>query len=335
MGKGDKRQMQTPKMSIIIPIYNTEQYLNQCIDSILDQSYKDLEIILIDDGSTDKSPEICDEYEKKDKRVRVIHKTNGGQAEARNFGIDTADGDYILFMDSDDWWDDAEALERTVKLIEENKSDVYVFGVKKYFQEDDVIVEDPWETGEFYLLKNKRDKFNFIMQNNLFNAGAWNKIIKKEFIDRNNMRFVVEQRMEDIEWCAKILLYTQNIVPIKENFYIYRKQNNSSVTSNVKLKSLFDILSVIKKYSTIVVKKSDKDYVLHYLAHQYIVLMAISNRFAKKDVNELLKDMKKYWWLIKYHLYPYVNTAYKFRFLGFNGLRKLLGLYLKNKTIKQ
>ena len=323
--------MQTLKMSIIIPIYNTEQYLNQCVDSVLNQTYRNIEIILVDDGSTDGSPKICDEYAKKDNRVKVIHKTNGGQAEARNFGIDTADGDYILFMDSDDWWEDAEALERTVKLIGENKADVYVFGVKKYFQEDDVIVEDPWETSEVYLLKNKTDKFNVIMQNDLFNAGAWNKIIKKEYINRNNMRFVVEQRMEDIEWCAKILLHTQDIVPLKENFYIYRKQNYNSVTSNVKPKSLVDILSVIKKYSAIVVKKSDKEYVLNYLAHQYIVLMAISNKFSKKDIDELLVDMKQYWWLIKYHLYPYVNTAYKFRFFGFNGLRKLLGLYLKVK----
>lgn len=331
MGKGDKRKMQTPKMSIIIPIYNTEQYLNQCVDSVLDQTYRNFEIILIDDGSTDGSPKICDEYVKKDKRVRVIHKVNGGLSEARNTGLDIADGEYILFIDSDDWWDDAEALERTVKIIKENKADVYVFGVKKYFQADDVILADPWKINRFYILQAKQDRINAIMENDLFNTGAWNKIIKKEFIDLNNMRFIANQCSEDIEWCTKILLRTQNILPLRENFYVYRKQNSRSITSNVKLKSLVDILSVIKKYSTIVVKKSDKDYVLNYLAHQYIVLMAISNKFAKKDIEELLIDMKKYWWLIKYHLYPYVNTAYKFRFLGFSGLRKLLGLYLKIK----
>ena len=93
-----------PKVSVIIPVYNVEQYLNRCIDSVLNQTYKDFEIILVDDGSTDKSGEICDVYAEKDSRITVIHKENGGLSDARNFGIDAARGDFLTFLDSDDYF---------------------------------------------------------------------------------------------------------------------------------------------------------------------------------------------------------------------------------------
>lgn len=95
-----------PLISVIVPVYNVERYLNQCIDSILAQTYKDFELILVDDGSKDKSGEICDEYVKKDSRIRVFHKKNGGVSSARNYGIDNAQGTYICFVDSDDWVDE-------------------------------------------------------------------------------------------------------------------------------------------------------------------------------------------------------------------------------------
>ena len=101
------------KFSVIIPIYKVEQYLRQCVDSVLAQTYTDVEIILVDDGSPDSCPAICDEYAKKDSRIKVIHKPNGGLSDARNAGLDMAQGEYVLFLDSDDWWDDKDALRKT------------------------------------------------------------------------------------------------------------------------------------------------------------------------------------------------------------------------------
>ena len=91
------------KISVIVPVYKTEQYLNRCVQSITDQTYKNLEIILVDDGSPDNCPEMCDQWAKKDERIKVIHKRNGGLSSARNAGLDSATGDYIMFADSDDW----------------------------------------------------------------------------------------------------------------------------------------------------------------------------------------------------------------------------------------
>ena len=106
-------------VSIIVPIYGVEEYLSKCIDSIINQTYKNLEIILVDDGSPDKCPDICDAFEKKDERIKVIHKKNGGLSDARNAGIDTAHGDYIVFVDSDDW-------------IENTMVEHLLFACKKY-----------------------------------------------------------------------------------------------------------------------------------------------------------------------------------------------------------
>lgn len=98
--------------SVIIPIYNVEDYLEQCVNSVLNQTYKDLEIILVNDGSKDKCPEMCDDFAKKDERILVLHKKNGGLSSARNFGMDHASGKYILFLDSDDYWSEKEALNK-------------------------------------------------------------------------------------------------------------------------------------------------------------------------------------------------------------------------------
>ena len=99
------------RFSIIIPVYNSEKYLKACVNSVLQQSYKDIEVILVDDGSKDRSPQICDTYAGQDKRIRTIHKKNGGTADARNAGLEVATGDYITFIDNDDYWKDRYALE--------------------------------------------------------------------------------------------------------------------------------------------------------------------------------------------------------------------------------
>lgn len=128
------------KFSIIIPCYKVEQYLHQCVDSVLAQTYEDYEVILVDDGSPDNSPAICDEYGKKTDKVKVIHKPNGGLSDARNAGLDVARGEFVLFLDSDDWWDDKEALHKIDTCIKKTGADIIIFGMKKYFSLENVMV---------------------------------------------------------------------------------------------------------------------------------------------------------------------------------------------------
>lgn len=119
-----------PLVTIIVPVYNVEKYLKKCVDSILNQTYKNIEVILIDDGSSasDKSPIICDEYAKKDKRIKVIHKINGGLSSARNAGLDIAKGDYIYFVDSDDWID-KDTIKDNIKILVEKKQILFALTI--------------------------------------------------------------------------------------------------------------------------------------------------------------------------------------------------------------
>ena len=113
-------------VSIVIPIYNVEKYLNECVDSVIVQTYHDLEIILVDDGSTDNSGKLCDEYKKIDDRIKVIHQKNGGLSAARNTGMDSAIGEYLYFLDSDDYIE-PQTVERLVDTIEQEKADIVLF----------------------------------------------------------------------------------------------------------------------------------------------------------------------------------------------------------------
>lgn len=143
------------KFSIIIPVYKVELYLRQCINSVLNQSYKDFELILVDDGSPDNCPVICDEYASRDIRVKVIHKSNGGLSDARNAGLDIAKGEYVLFLDSDDWWDDVLALEKINLKIKDTDADLIIIGMKKFFSKKNVLVMN--------CIPQKCDKIKFIL----------------------------------------------------------------------------------------------------------------------------------------------------------------------------
>ena len=129
-------------ISIIVPVYNMEKYLTQCVSSLINQNYKDVEIILVDDGSTDASPQMCDEFAKQDDRIKVIHKTNGGQGSARNMGLDIANGEYISFIDSDDWVD--------INMY------THLLSVSEKYDADLVVCEVAWNEEDGTVRVNKR-----------------------------------------------------------------------------------------------------------------------------------------------------------------------------------
>lgn len=311
------------KYSIIIPVYNVEKYIKQCIDSILTQSYTNYEIILVNDGSKDSSGLICDEYKKINTRIRVIHKPNGGLSSARNAGLDMAKGEYIIFLDSDDWWDDTNALLYIDKKLKEADDDILIFGMKKYFTSSRTYGDERppiLKRGEEISMEN-------LMRNNIFIACACNKVVKHSLINRLNLRFRIGQLSEDIEWCAKLLLANPTINVLPTCFYVYRQQNPSSITATITRKNVEHVLDTIvrltKTQMTVPLK--------HYLANQLVLLMSFSRKVEKNEIADLLDEMKKYWWLIKYNWYPYTRLVSKVRFLGFNNVRYLLSIYHKYK----
>lgn len=185
-----------PKISVIVPVYNVEQYQCRCVDSILAQTFPDFELLLIDDGSKDRSGEICDEYAGKDERVRVFHKENGGVSSARNVGLDNAKGTYICFIDSDDWIE-----EDYLKVINDSISDfdIMFFGAVWHYEDGGqrslsfCPVECKTNIGKeiHHLLRND-------MGVNYFGY-TWNKVFRRDIIEKNNLRFVDELSLSEDE----------------------------------------------------------------------------------------------------------------------------------------
>lgn len=309
------------RFSIILPVYKVEKYLRPCVDSILSQTYQDFEIILVDDASPDSCPQICDEYATKDKRVKVIHKVNGGLSSARNAGLDIAQGDYIIFIDSDDWWDDLEALSKIATRLEETGVDILIFGMKKYFMQRNSFgdVRCPKVLSE-----EKGDSFMLhYMRNNIFVACACDKVVRRDFIEDKKLRFVEGQLSEDIEWCARLLLNNPRISVLSECFYVYRQGNSGSISSNITRKNVFHVYEIIAKYAT-----SDAPVPLkHYLANQLVLLLSFSNLVSWDEVQDIILNCKKYWWLLKYDWYPYVRIVSKVKWLGLMNVRRLLKVY--------
>lgn len=317
------------KFSIIIPCYKVEQYLRQCIESVLAQTFEDYEIILVNDGSPDKTPAICDEYGAQNNNVKVVHKQNGGLSDARNVGLDVAQGEYVMFLDSDDWWDDNDALYKINASITETGDDITIFGMKKYFCQDnrygDIRTPKKCDKGNCTLSHAQMQQY---MRSNIFVACACDKVVRRALIEKDKQRFVKCQTAEDIEWCCKLLLKSPQIGVLEESFYVYRQQVPTSITANVGPKSIGDILDIISRYA----KEDAPAPLLHFLANQYVLLLVNLMRLQNEKEREPFDmEIKKFWWIVDYNLYPYVRIVSRVKILGYSATKRLLGFYYHHK----
>lgn len=224
-----------PEVSVIVPIYKIEQYLPKCIESILDQSYKNFELILVDDGSPDNCPKICDDYAKNDDRVRVVHKENGGLLSARKAGLEAAKGEFIAFVDGDDWVDKF-YLETLFKLAKANDADLVVTG---QFREFDGKIETikPKEAGVY----NEDEIKSYIIPNAIYNGRfcehgistyVWNKLYRRELLYKILMDVPNEIIMgEDAAITYSYLSITKRLVISRIPLYYYRQRHDSIVKS--------------------------------------------------------------------------------------------------------
>lgn len=225
------------KISIIIPVYNSEKYLRTCLDSITNQTLKDIEIIIVDDGSVDKSSEIYNEYLNKDDRIIVIKQTNQKQGAARNRGIEISKGEYIGFVDADDYVD-LTFFEKLYETATRYEADMAIAGLikvcagkKKY----------KWKFESEKLLTSDYDKF--ILGHQIKNAAPYNKIYKRDFIEKNQIRFKENIFYEDGPFTVQAVYYANKIITVPEVFYYYLKNPTSTVNSKQTKKHINDALN--------------------------------------------------------------------------------------------
>lgn len=219
--------------SIIVPVYNAENYLEKCITSVIDQTFNDFELILIDDGSTDHSAYICDQYMKIDKRIKVFHQENAGQTFSRKKGLDKSVGEYILFLDSDDWLDE-KTLEKCFCVLDKCPLDILLFGCKEKRNENEIEV--PINFPEGYYNEQQIEKIilpRLLMDKNgdFFPRALWGKVFRREVIV-NNLNKVPEIIRNGEDMCCVInaVLESRSLFICKDLLYFYRIESTSSLS---------------------------------------------------------------------------------------------------------
>ena len=229
--------------SIVIPIYNTGAFLERCVRSILTQTYQKLEVILVDDGSTDQSAAICDAFALADVRVRVIHQMNLGQSAARNAGILAARGEYVGFLDSDDYWLRSDSLEKIAGLSDTDKqSDLLMFGYRKVWKNTGKIRNKCTKT----TVRGSDDPIRALVQAGEYSNSACNKFVRRDFLLRHKLLFREGSFCEDVEWCGKILrLNPKGVCTLQDPVMVYEVKSNTSAAPS--MKSYTDFMRVFKE----------------------------------------------------------------------------------------
>lgn len=238
-------------VSIIVPVYNVEPYLSECIQSLINQTYTNIEIILVDDGSKDKSGQICDEFTKKDSRIKVIHKQNEGLGLARNSGLAKASGKYVTFIDSDDIAD-ADLVKMLICGIEKNGADTCIGGFKRISENGEIVFKEKYDDALF----DEKEVYNNLFARMLGSApnkhdairmSVWNVLYSMEYIKKYNLRFPSERKFisEDIIWDTEYYKYAKKVQIINSTAYSYRI-TPGSLTQKYK-PNMFNMINVLYK----------------------------------------------------------------------------------------
>ena len=258
-------------VSVIVPVYKVEAYLDECMESIVKQSYSRLEIILIDDGSPDRCPQMCDAWKARDARVKVIHKPNGGLSDARNAGLDICTGEYIAFVDSDDWIN-PEMYQRMVETIEREGADICACNIISVYPNREVS----WG-GKTYTVGDSEKMLDLLYSDSVYPVCAWNKLYRRELWD--GFRFPVGKICEDAFTTFLLLHKAEKIVQITDALYYYRIRSESIMTAAFSHKSMDEEEAWRKNYE--------------FIKENYPKLYRKSFTFYLQSVNVLLHRIKK------------------------------------------
>lgn len=282
--------MKNPLISIVIPIYNAEKYLHECLDSVINQTYKNIEIIAINDGSNDSSLDILNEYFNNDKRIKIYTKENGGVSSARNYALEKVNGDYIMFIDSDDYLVNKNVIQELINNLQ--GYDIIRFG--NYDLKDNNLLENK----QIYELQDEYesgiDFINKVLSNvDTYGWYLWQYIFKKELW--NGIKFPEGRIFEDASTIYKVLLNSNKIKTITEPIYTYR-YNDVSLSKKINLKICKDMLETIDEscnyINTLSIQDNTKELLKNNFSYSYISVVNALYIIDSKDRKELLKILE-------------------------------------------
>ena len=264
-------------VSIIIPIYNVEHYLCKCIDSVLAQTYKDIEVILVDDGSPDACPQICDEYSKTDRRIKVIHKENGGLSSARNAGLDIAMGEYIMFVDSDDWIL-PEMVANMLKKLQDVQADMCLCGLNRVNEKNEKLSSVSYSD----TVLTKHDAYELLVQGNVVFIVACAKLYRRHIFDE--LRFHEGKIHEDEFISHHVIGKCNRIVSVKMPYYQYLQRNGSIIRSlNCNTKWFHSIEAYLDRINYFL-DCSETEFADRVLFNTIPLLLSIQKKFPKDNI---------------------------------------------------
>lgn len=328
-------------VSFIVPVYKVEKYLMQCVESILKQTYENIEVILVDDGSPDSCPILCDKLAAEDDRIKVLHKANGGLSDARNAGLKVATGDYVVFMDSDDFWVGNDSLQKLVDIIRKNPDcDFYGFNCSYYYPSIGTYCK--WVMYDDALSRptDRSTAMRLLVASGTMPMSACLKIISRKLLVNKCIVFEKGLLSEDIPWFINLLDACDKCMFVNLYIYAYRQEVSGSITKNFSTKHFDDILHIIRRELELLDKRnfdeSSKDYLRSFLAYELSILLSkipmmdAGIRYAKR------KELHPYKWLLHYTQNPkvgMVNLVY--RLLGIRITEIVLSIYEKSRAKKQ
>lgn len=324
-------------LSVIIPVYNVELYLRQCIDSVIRQNIENIEIILVDDGSPDKCPQICDEYAEQYEYITVIHKKNGGLSSARNAGLDAAKGEYIIFLDSDDWWNPDVSMNKMLVKVRENKeTDMFLFTSLDYIEGDGYYKRTEHKKIPSISTTTPKDYYQGLLNNGNLEVAAYTKIIKKEFLQKNKLYFKDGLLSEDNEWILRLLRVLNKVEIIDMPLYIFRMNRKGSITNSIKQKNIVDLLQIIENSLDFYRKNKDKSYMkleLCYCSYLWFSALGLNFRLPPHERNNLNELFLKTRAVCTYSSSRKTKLCYAlYRVLGHTCMTSILGSYIKLKN---
>ncbi|WP_349763510.1 glycosyltransferase [Fusobacterium sp. SYSU M8D902] len=306
--------MNNIKVSIIIPVYNTSKFLTKCLDSVLNQSLKEVEIILLNDGSMDKSDEICLEYSKKYKNIKYINKKNTGCSDTRNLGIKMAKGEYIAFLDSDDYVEKSmyEVLYNQAYL---EKLDIMMCGI---------LYHNLIEKNQYSVSPKRIKKFSDFFLYDILIASPCNKIFKKELILKNNIYFPVNTHQgEDLVFCFKSLSFTTEVKYINKDYYHYQIHGNNSIFDLEKKSGLIISFNEMFRFLNSFSQKYPNKKVLLEIFYKLLTIHVMRGLFVRMVNNKVISDNN-----YKKYSNIYLNEIKKMEYLRFK--EWIIALYYKN-----
>lgn len=253
-------------ISVIIPVYNVEQYLRECVDSVLGQTYQNFEIILVDDGSTDTSGDICDEYAKKDDRIQVIHKENGGASVARNHGIEMAKGEYVYFLDSDDRIV-SNAFYILTKNIQDENADLLFFEAYSFDDNDNELKKGNYSYSQKYDTDRGISILEKLIVKKEFHVSIPLLFIKKDFLIHSGIRLVEGIMYEDMIFTYELFYKAEKVAHVRESLYHRRYRQNSVMQSSISGKNYRSASRVYKELKDFMIRENLEE---AYVAKAYI-----------------------------------------------------------------